>query len=437
MSTPLPKKWKGFSLPFNSKFFTSFKFGVYLLVWFIWQKNSLQQQRYLRRNNNKDGFWLTINHHYDGHDDAYCGDIYLDHNVLNSASFFDLSRIFNDAVDALEDDSTHIHKYFKTRKGDVFDFDQLNQVHFFSDNSTSCTPNNELVQPGGNQPSIFADYAAKIATYSKFDITLTNEEDLFSRPLLIIIRHGKTEHNQLGLFTGWEDAMLATEGRHEAIHAGKLLRKHGVEFDVVYTSWLSRAIDTAWLVLNELDSLWLPIVKTWRLNERMYGALTGLSKKMIRQIYGDEQFMKWRRGFEDAPPPISSFSSAYPGNDNRYVNLAHGKFELHKKFPKSESLKDCMERTIPYFLNIISPTLSTGKSVLIASSENAIRGLLMHLCKIPTSKIHMVEIPTGLPLVYDWKQGKLRLLEDPSLGGVDHLLIVCMRSRCISKLCLR
>ena len=114
--------------------------------------------------------------------------------------------------------------------------------------------------------------------------------------VIVIIRHGKTSNNKLGLFTGWEDAPLADEGRDEARAAGKLLKQHGFEFDVVYTSWLSRAIETAWLVLDELDSLWLPIIKSWRLNERMYGELTGLSKKMVSQKHGQAQFMKWRRG---------------------------------------------------------------------------------------------------------------------------------------------
>ena len=183
------------------------------------------------------------------------------------------------------------------------------------------------------------------------------------RPVLVIIRHGKTEHNKLGLFTGWEDAPLAEEGAREAINAGKLLKAHGIEFDVVYTSWLSRAIETAWLILNELDSLWLPIIKSWRLNERMYGALTGLSKEMIRQRHGSKQFKLWRRSYDIRPPPVSSFSTHYPGNDDRYINnvkdirfslfeslirsIAHRKLEIHRKFPKTESLKDCMDRTVP------------------------------------------------------------------------------------------
>jgi len=266
------------------------------------------------------------------------------------------------------------------------------------------------------------------------------DDNVLERPLLIIIRHGKTEHNKLGLFTGWEDANLAHDGREEALHAGRVLHQYDIKFDVVYTSWLSRAIETAWLVMNELNSLWLPIVKTWRLNERMYGALTGLSKKMIRQIYGDEQFMRWRRGYDHPPPEISSFSHAYPGNDDRYVNyvqdvevslfetcirsLAHGKFELHRKFPKAESLKDCMDRTIPYFKNVIVPdSVAAGKNVLIASSENAIRGLLMHLCGIPIDQIHCVEIPTGLPLVFDSRLKGIRLLDDGRNTAVNGPLL--------------
>lgn len=231
---------------------------------------------------------------------------------------------------------------------------------------------------------------------------------LASKNFVVIIRHGKTEYNKLGLFTGWEDAPLAKEGVQEAINAGQLLNTHGVQFDVVYTSWLSRAIETAWLVLDQLDSVWLPIIKSWRLNERMYGALTGMSKKMVGQRHGEKQLKIWRRGYDTRPPSTSSFSHDYPGNDDRYVkyvkdvrisvfesfirSLAHGRLELHRKFPKTESLKDCMDRTIPYFKNVIYPeSIEKGQCVLIASSENAIRGLLMHLCDIPTDVIHKVE----------------------------------------------
>jgi len=202
----------------------------------------------------------------------------------------------------------------------------------------------------------------------------------------------------------------------EAREAGRLLKIHGFEFDVVYTSWLSRAIETAWHVIDELDLLWLPIVKTWRLNERMYGRLTGLSKQMVRQRHGDAQFKAWRRGYSTPPPPVSSFSSDYPGNDPRYVkylkdlrfsvreslirSIEKGRPTMHRKLPKAESLKDCMDRTIPYFTERIVPeAINQGKRVLISSSENAIRGLLMHLCEIPEEKIVELEIPNGLPII--------------------------------------
>ena len=243
---------------------------------------------------------------------------------------------------------------------------------------------------------------------------------------------GRTEHNKLGLFTGWEDASLAKEGIAEAKRAGQLLRAHGFAVDAVYTSWLSRAIETAWLALTPLDMVWLPIVKTWRLNERMYGALTGLSKRMIQQEYGDDQFRRWRRGFDERPPPVSPFSPNYPGNDGRYTqyvhdlpvsflqtairSLAHGRYEIHHDLPKTESLKDCMERTVPYYDLIERESLDRGKNVLIASSENAIRGLLMNLCDIPADEVHGLEIPTGVPLLYHLDADQKPLKDPRSFG---------------------
>jgi 2,3-bisphosphoglycerate-dependent phosphoglycerate mutase len=304
----------------------------------------------------------------------------------------------------------------------------------------------------GNFPAPVKDLTSvpsRLETLYKFK---EDDETELKKPVVVIIRHGKTEYNQLGLFTGWEDAQLAEEGREEARAAGRLLKAHGIEFDVVYTSWLSRAIETAWTVLNELDSIWLPIIKSWRLNERMYGALTGLPKKMIAQKHGREKYMKWRRGYKARPPVVSSFSSHYPGNDERYLqnvkdmrisvfeslirSIAHGRVELHRKYPKTESLFDCTQRTIPYFKNVIVPgSIAQNKSVLIASSENAIRGLLMHLCEIPSDKIHELEIPTGVPLVYDVKRKRIRLLDDGlypdpleryDFGGAsDFLFIPC------------
>jgi 2,3-bisphosphoglycerate-dependent phosphoglycerate mutase len=254
-------------------------------------------------------------------------------------------------------------------------------------------------------------------------------------PVVVLIRHGKTEHNKLSLFTGWEDAPLAQEGREEARLAGKLLKAHGFEFDVVYTSWLSRAIETAWLVMDEMDAIWLPIIKTWRLNERMYGSLTGKSKQMVSQRYGEKQFKAWRRGYTVRPPPVSSFSVHYPGNDPRYKlikdirysvsesimrSFDSRKIMMERKLPKSESLKDCMDRTIPYYERMVVPeAIDKGKRVLISSSENAIRGLLMFLCEIPEEKISELEIPNGLPLIYDPKSKCIKLLDDGS--GLDPL----------------
>ncbi|KAL9186189.1 hypothetical protein ACHAXT_005427 [Thalassiosira profunda] len=254
--------------------------------------------------------------------------------------------------------------------------------------------------------------------------------------LIVMIRHGKTENNKLGLFTGWDDVPLATDGVEEAKEAGRLLKLHGFEFDAVYTSWLSRAIETAWYVMDEMDCLWLPIIKSWRLNERMYGDLTGLSKAMVKQRHGEKQFKAWRRGYAVNPPAVSSFSPQYPGNDIRYTkylkdvrislsetlirSIESNKFSLHRKLPKSESLKDCMDRTIPYFTEQIMPeAVLKGKRVLIASSENAIRGLLMHLCDIPEEHIAGLEIPNGLPLIFDMNSKCIKLLDDGS--GEDPL----------------
>mmetsp|Transcript_34586 Transcript_34586/g.83875 ORF Transcript_34586/g.83875 Transcript_34586/m.83875 type:complete len:259 (+) Transcript_34586:221-997(+) len=178
--------------------------------------------------------------------------------------------------------------------------------------------------------------------------------------------------------------------------------------------------------MDEMDALWLPIIKTWRLNERMYGSLTGLSKQMVKQKYGEKQFKAWRRGYGVKPPAVSSFSPHYPGNDKRYQkylqdkryslretlirSIESGELKLQRKLPKSESLRDCMERTIPYFVERIAvDAVDQGKRVLISSSENAIRGLLMHLLDIEEEEITGLEIPNGLPLIYDVKSKCLKV----------------------------
>jgi len=196
-----------------------------------------------------------------------------------------------------------------------------------------------------------------------------NEKD----PVVVFIRHGRTPHNNLGLFTGWEDPPLAPDGVEDAKDAGKLLKRHGFKFDVVYSSWLQRAIQTAWYVLDELDALHLPMIKSWRLNERMYGALTGKSKAMVANEYGEEQLIKWRRGFKIRPPPVSSCSLSYPGNDysrTKYVkdlrisfsetfnrSWEERRLKIHRKFPKHESLHDCMQRSVRIVLRVVKAVL--------------------------------------------------------------------------------
>lgn len=255
-----------------------------------------------------------------------------------------------------------------------------------------------------------------------------------NEPVVVLIRHGRTPHNNLGLFTGWEDCPLAEDGIEDAKEAGKILKRHGFEFDVIYSSWLNRAITTALYVLDELDQSWLPIVKSWRLNERMYGALTGKSKKMVANIYGEDQLKKWRRGFTIRPPPVSSYSFSYPGNDYRKIkyvkdlriswteticrSIEKREFQIHRKFPKTESLKDCMDRSIPFYTERIVPeAVDKGKRVLITSHENALRGILMHLCDIPEEAMNDLHLPNGLPIVYNVRRKCITLLDDGS--GID------------------
>jgi len=266
--------------------------------------------------------------------------------------------------------------------------------------------------------------------------TILSNDQLLSNqtmegPFVVLIRHGRTPHNQMELFTGWEDPPLAEEGVEDARNAGRLLKRHGFEFDVVYTSWLTRAIQTAYYTLEELDQLWLPIVKSWRLNERFYGDLTGKSKKMIANKYGEDQLKKWRRGYTIRPPPVSSYSLNYPGNDERRAkhfkdlrfsvresiarSLETKRLSVHRKFPKTESLKDCMDRSIPFYTKRIKDeAIGKGKRVLITSHENALRGILMHLCEIPEEAMNQLHLPNGLPLVYDVRRKCLSLLDDGS-----------------------
>ena len=229
---------------------------------------------------------------------------------------------------------------------------------------------------------------------------------------LILLRHGQSTWNLENRFTGWHDVDLTDQGRKEAAEAGRLLREEGFEFDLVYTSVLKRAIRTMWLALDELDQMWLPVVRDWHLNERHYGALQGLNKAETTEKHGEEQVKIWRRSFDTPPPALEESDERYPGHDRRYAGL--GKDDL----PLSESLKDTIARFMPYWENTIAPEIRAGKRVLIVAHGNSLRALVKYLDGIGDDDIVGVNIPTGIPLLYELDAdlkpaGPSRYLGDP------------------------
>ena len=211
-------------------------------------------------------------------------------------------------------------------------------------------------------------------------------------PQLVLLRHGQSQWNLENRFTGWWDVDLSEQGIAEARAAGRTLRTHGFDFDCCFTSVLTRAIRTLHLVLHEMDRLWLPVAKDWRLNERHYGGLTGLNKQEMREKVGDEQVKIWRRSFDIAPPPLESDSEYNVAADRRYDGI---------EVPSTESLKDTIERVLPYWDEAIAPALKAGERVLISAHGNSIRALVKHLSGLGDQEIVGVEIPTGQPLVYE------------------------------------
>jgi 2,3-bisphosphoglycerate-dependent phosphoglycerate mutase len=211
---------------------------------------------------------------------------------------------------------------------------------------------------------------------------------------LILLRHGESEWNQKNLFTGWVDVRLSEKGRTEAARAGELLAADGILPDVLHTSVLSRAIQTANLALGTADRLWIPVRRSWRLNERHYGALQGLDKAETKEKYGDEQFMLWRRSF-DVPPPVLADDAEYSQvGDPRYADLTDA------ELPRTECLEDVIARMLPYWHSDIVPDLAAGKTVLVAAHGNSLRALVKHLDGISDDDIAELNIPTGIPLVY-------------------------------------
>jgi 2,3-bisphosphoglycerate-dependent phosphoglycerate mutase len=211
---------------------------------------------------------------------------------------------------------------------------------------------------------------------------------------LVIIRHGQSEANKLNIFTGWRDSPLSEQGVNEARAAGKLMRQDGFKFDIAFTSLQSRAIKTLWLVLEELDQMWLPVVKDWHLNERHYGALQGKDKKQAVEKFGEAQVHQWRRGYATQPPLVDKSDPDYPKFDARYASVPD------TDLPRGESLKDVSARVLPYWEAHIVPQLKAKKKVLISAHGNSLRALLKHLEGLSEAEIEPVNLPTGVPKLY-------------------------------------
>jgi 2,3-bisphosphoglycerate-dependent phosphoglycerate mutase len=212
---------------------------------------------------------------------------------------------------------------------------------------------------------------------------------------LVLLRHGESTWNKENRFTGWTDVDLSERGREEARAAGQLLKDGGYTFDLAFTSVLKRAIRTLWTALDELDLLWIPVTKDWRLNERHYGALQGLNKAETAAKHGDAQIKIWRRSYDIPPPPLEPGDGRDPALDPRYRGLDRA------QLPLTESLKETVERFIPYWHRAIAPELKAGKRVIIAAHGNSLRALMMYLDRVSEAEIVELNIPTGIPLVYE------------------------------------
>ncbi len=212
---------------------------------------------------------------------------------------------------------------------------------------------------------------------------------------LVLVRHGQSSWNLENRFTGWTDVDLSEQGRVEAKAAGQVLQAEGFTFDLAYTSVLKRAIRTLWAVLDEMDLMWIPVYRSWRLNERHYGALQGLNKAETAALHSDEQVKIWRRSYDIPPPPLAIDDPRYPGNDRRYAELSLA------ELPLTECLKDTVARMLPYWHQTIAPQVRAGQRVIVAAHGNSLRALVMYLDNISESEIVELNIPTGIPLVYE------------------------------------
>jgi 2,3-bisphosphoglycerate-dependent phosphoglycerate mutase len=212
---------------------------------------------------------------------------------------------------------------------------------------------------------------------------------------LVLIRHGESVWNMENRFTGWTDVPLSEKGHREAADAGRVLREEGFQFDEAYTSVLKRAIRTLWYVLEETDLMWIPVTRSWMLNERHYGALQGLNKAETAAKHGEEQVHIWRRSYDIRPPELDPSDERWPGHDRRYAGLSE------RELPRTECLKDTVERVVPYWDAEIAPKIKAGRRLVIAAHGNSLRALIKHLDGISDDDIVGLNIPTGMPLVYD------------------------------------
>ena len=229
---------------------------------------------------------------------------------------------------------------------------------------------------------------------------------------LVLLRHGESTWNRENRFTGWTDVDLSEKGLVEARQSGQLLKEAGFEFDVAYTSLLKRAIRTLWIALDELDQMWVPVHRAWELNERHYGALQGLNKAETAAKYGDEQVLVWRRSYDIQPPALEVDDERYPGHDPRYGDL--GEADL----PLAECLKDTVDRFLPYWRDTIAPTVRGGSRTIIVAHGNSLRALVKYLDDVDDEAIVKLNIPTGMPLVYELDE-ELRPLKSYYLGDPD------------------
>ncbi|EMK5744741.1 TPA: 2,3-diphosphoglycerate-dependent phosphoglycerate mutase [Proteus mirabilis] len=231
---------------------------------------------------------------------------------------------------------------------------------------------------------------------------------------LVLVRHGESVWNKENRFTGWTDVELSDKGRNEAQEAGNLLKAEGFTFDYAYTSVLKRAIHTLWNILDEVDQQWLPVEKSWKLNERHYGALQGLNKAETAEKYGDEQVKQWRRGFAVTPPELTKDDDRFPGKDPRYASLTEA------ELPLTESLALTIDRVTPYWEEVIKPRVASGDKVIIAAHGNSLRALVKYLDNMSEEEILELNIPTAVPLVYEFDEN-MKPIKRYYLGNAEEI----------------